>query len=269
MDTDFDKAKELVEETIRKLGLDPAATRAPCPNDNQAAWTLKRGSASVLVTVTHHEIEEITYLRVVSPVVTLPTDSSDQVALLRRLLELNTAGLANAAFGLMGDRVVVVSERPTGGSTRLRSNKSSSTSRRSPTLSTIASRKSSGRQRPERSYGISPPFRGGPDRAPTSEWSTILRRVASGRSWGRFGRACRRCERRRGARRRSDERQLGAGLRRSLADRRDDLDAPPVHDDARPGCVRPPGRVAGRPARARAELAPAPPLRRGLRDQRE
>lgn len=115
MDTDFDKAKELVEETIRKLGLDPAATRAPCPNDNQAAWTLKRGSASVLVTVTHHEIEEITYLRVVSPVVTLPTDSSNQVALLRRLLELNTAGLANAAFGLMGDRVVVVSERPAGG----------------------------------------------------------------------------------------------------------------------------------------------------------
>ena len=115
MNTDFETAKELVEATIRKFGLDPAITRAPSPSETQAAWTLKRGSASVLVTVTHHEHEDACYLRVVSPVVSLPADPSSQVALFRRLLELNTAGLANAAFGLLGERVVVVSERPAAG----------------------------------------------------------------------------------------------------------------------------------------------------------
>ena len=114
MDSDFEKAKELVEATIAKIGLDLATTRTPCPNDSQAAWALKRGSASVLVTVTHHEDEGIATIRVVSPVVVLPP-GPNQAPLLRRLLELNAGGLANAAFGLMGDKVVVVSERPTAG----------------------------------------------------------------------------------------------------------------------------------------------------------
>jgi hypothetical protein len=115
LDSDFDTAKKLVEATIKKLGLDPAATRAGSATDAQAAWTLKRGSASVLVTVSHHADEEETYLRVASPVVVLPADAAQHAALFRRLLELNAAGLANAAFGLVGDRVVAVSERPAGG----------------------------------------------------------------------------------------------------------------------------------------------------------
>jgi hypothetical protein len=115
VDTDFDNAKQLVEATIKKLGLDPATTRAANATDSQTAWTLKRGSASVLVTVTHHEDEDVTYLRVASPVVTLPADKAQQGPLFRRLLELNAGGLANAAFGLVGDRVVAVSERPAAG----------------------------------------------------------------------------------------------------------------------------------------------------------
>ena len=111
---DFENAKELVEATIRKIGLDPTNTRAAAPGDAQAAWTLKRGSASVLVTVTRHDDEDLTYLRVASPVCVLPADKAGHGALFRRLLELNAAGLANAAFGLSGDRVVVVSERPAG-----------------------------------------------------------------------------------------------------------------------------------------------------------
>jgi Putative bacterial sensory transduction regulator len=113
VENDFENAKKLVEETIAKLGLDPATTRGPS-SDAQAAWTLKRGSASVLVTVTIHEKDE-TFLRVASPVVTLPADKAQHGALFRRLLEINAGGLANAAFGLVGDRVVAVSERPTDG----------------------------------------------------------------------------------------------------------------------------------------------------------
>lgn len=116
MSTEFDKAKQLVEDTIRKLGLDPTSCRAQLPGvASQSAWTLKRGSASVLVTVTHHEQENETFLRVASPVVTLPADKAKHESLFRRLLEINAAGLANAAFGLSGDRVVAVSERPAQG----------------------------------------------------------------------------------------------------------------------------------------------------------
>jgi anti-sigma factor RsiW len=115
LDNDFENAKRLVEAAIRKIGLDPTAARAPSAGPDQAAWTLKRGSASVLVSVTNREDEGVTYLRVASPVVTLPPDAGKHEPLLRKLLELNASGLANAAFGLLGDRVVVVSERPTAG----------------------------------------------------------------------------------------------------------------------------------------------------------
>jgi hypothetical protein len=120
--SDFQTAVDLVERTIRKLGLDPGGCRAAASpaaagpaQTASAAWTLKRGSASVLVTVASYEAEKATYLRVASPIVGLPADAAKQTACLRRLLELNAAGLANAAFGLVGDRVVAVSERPVQG----------------------------------------------------------------------------------------------------------------------------------------------------------
>jgi hypothetical protein len=114
VDDDFEKAKDLVEGAIRALGLDPSATRAE-GSDAHATWTLKRGSASVLVSVSKQTQEHATYLRVASPLVTLPADSSKHLAMCRKLLELNAAGLANAAFALAGDRVVAVSERPASG----------------------------------------------------------------------------------------------------------------------------------------------------------
>jgi hypothetical protein len=119
MGDDFQNAQALVEATIRKLGIDPATVRVASGSTGKdgsaAAWTLKRGSASVLVTVTCHDDEKTTYLRVASPVVLLPSDPTVHPALFRRLLEMNGAGLANAAFGLIGDRVVAVSERPAEG----------------------------------------------------------------------------------------------------------------------------------------------------------
>ena len=114
---DFEHAKKLVEDTLRKLGLDPAALHVPsgASGNAQAAWTLKRGSASVLVTVTHRVDEKAAYLRVAAPVVALPADAGRHQSLFRRLLELNAAGLANAAFALTGEKVIVVCERPAEG----------------------------------------------------------------------------------------------------------------------------------------------------------
>jgi hypothetical protein len=115
VEKDFENAKRLVEATIRKLGLDPATCDAPSAGPGQAAWTLKRGSASVLVAVTKQEAEGTSYLRIASPVCTLPADVARHLPLFRKILELNASGLANAAFGLIGERVVVVSERPAAG----------------------------------------------------------------------------------------------------------------------------------------------------------
>lgn len=114
MDTHFENAKKLVEAAIRKIGLDPSTTRA-ASSEGSSAWTLKRGSASILIAVTHHEAEKMAYLRVASPIASVPADAARHTPLFRRLLELNASGLANAAFGLMGDRVVAVSERPVEG----------------------------------------------------------------------------------------------------------------------------------------------------------
>jgi hypothetical protein len=114
LENEFARVKKLVEETVRTLGLDPTAMCAE-DGDTRAAWTLKRGSVSVLVSVARHEKDGGTYLRVAAPMILMPSDAAKQLAVCRRLLELNAGGLSNAAFGLVGEHIVAVSERPTPG----------------------------------------------------------------------------------------------------------------------------------------------------------
>jgi hypothetical protein len=107
---EFDRAKDLVEQTIKRLGIDPTGARAK-EAPLAVSWTFQRGSAAILVNLTHRKEDGKLYLRVISPVMTLP-EPARREALYVRLLELNGKGLANCGFGLVGDRVVVVSERP-------------------------------------------------------------------------------------------------------------------------------------------------------------
>jgi hypothetical protein len=112
---DFSSAKALVEEAIRALGVEPSSALAK-GGEGQMSWTLQRGSAAILITLMTRKGKPAgtnePYLRVISPVMTLP-DEEKRVALYKHLLELNAQGLANAAFGLLNERVVAVSERPT------------------------------------------------------------------------------------------------------------------------------------------------------------
>jgi hypothetical protein len=104
----FDGVRELVEQAVHKLGVDPAKVRARS-EAGVATWTLQRGSAQVIVNV---EVRGgAAFLRVVSPVMTLP-EPGKREALFVRALELNAGGIGNCAFGLVGERLVVVSERP-------------------------------------------------------------------------------------------------------------------------------------------------------------
>jgi hypothetical protein len=114
----FAKTKDTVEATLKKLGIDPAKSLVKA-TDDQASYTLMRGSASVLVTVVHRADQNAVFLRVASPVMTPAAGS--EAALYKRLLEMNAGGLANASFGLLSGpglhdvRVVAVSERPAEG----------------------------------------------------------------------------------------------------------------------------------------------------------
>jgi hypothetical protein len=111
--TQFETAKKLVEDVIVKLGLEPAKLKGS-DTPSLVTWTIQRGSAAVLVSVAKSDRGDEAFLRAISPIMTLPPDAK-VLALFRRLLELNGHGLANAAFGIVNDRIVVKSERPTQG----------------------------------------------------------------------------------------------------------------------------------------------------------
>jgi len=110
---DFATAKGLVDEALKKIGVDPDTVRGKDAPD-VASWTLKRGSAQILVAVARRDPDRAVFLRVVSPVMTFP-DASKREALFVRLLELNANGLGNCAFGIVGERIVALSERPAEG----------------------------------------------------------------------------------------------------------------------------------------------------------
>lgn len=103
------RAKKLVEEAIVKLGIDPETTRIPGDAET-AAYALKRGSARVIVAV--HGAGEDGTLRVVAPVVRVPSDPEKHAPFYKRLLELNGRELQGAAFGLFAEDAVVIMERP-------------------------------------------------------------------------------------------------------------------------------------------------------------
>lgn len=113
MDDLFKGTKELVESTLKKLGLDPEASKAKS-DDAHATYTFGRGSAHVMVGVVKRVEQKAVFLRVAAPVM-IPPDGERAHALYERLLELNGAGLANCAFAMIDGRVVVVSERPAPG----------------------------------------------------------------------------------------------------------------------------------------------------------
>jgi hypothetical protein len=117
LEAEFKRARALVEEVVQGLGVDPKQALAR-DEPLTAMWTLQRGSAPILVTLVLRPAPPVganrAFLRVASPVLSLASvDAGSHERLFRHLLELNAAGLSNAAFGVVDQRVVAVSERPT------------------------------------------------------------------------------------------------------------------------------------------------------------
>jgi hypothetical protein len=110
MSDDVARAVEMVETTIKALGVDPGSAKIP-GDDKTHAYALRRGSARVVVAVSRLEGGN-GVLRVLAPVVHAP-EAAKEAAVFRRLLELNAREISGAAFGLFGDEIVAVAERTT------------------------------------------------------------------------------------------------------------------------------------------------------------
>lgn len=107
-ETNLTSTLALIEDVLRELGHDPAATRSDAPGALHA-WRIVKGSAVTQVTLVSRT--EFTHLRVCAVVMTID-GKVDRPALHAHLLELN-ASLCGAAFATDGDRVLLLSERST------------------------------------------------------------------------------------------------------------------------------------------------------------
>lgn len=109
---DFERAAGIVESVLKKVGLDPAGSKVR-DEAGTRAWGMLRGSAQVLLMVTE-DAKHGVWVRAVAPVTKLP-GADKRLAFYEKLLDLNAKSMRNAAFGVMNDGVVVVSERPAQG----------------------------------------------------------------------------------------------------------------------------------------------------------
>jgi uncharacterized protein (DUF1786 family) len=108
---ELEHAAVLVEDVIRRMGLEPDRVRISLPEPSRG-WSLMRGSAAVAVFVRPPRAgEDSAQLRVVAPIIRIA--AGDPQPLFRALLELNAGGLGAVSFGVQEDRVVVVAERRT------------------------------------------------------------------------------------------------------------------------------------------------------------
>jgi hypothetical protein len=100
----------MVEDVLVERGRTIEDARARAERDEQRAWEVQQGSATVRIALTMRD--EAPHLRVISTVLTV-TPTVDEVALFTRLLKLNRTALCSAAFALDGRYVQIVAERPT------------------------------------------------------------------------------------------------------------------------------------------------------------
>ncbi|MGB0930384.1 MAG: YbjN domain-containing protein [Chitinophagales bacterium] len=90
----------IVEDCIKKLGIDPATTKGQ--KDGQ--WNLTKGSVKVYIDIMYIEREKRHYFQVLTPVMQLPSSNTDNLTL--ELLQINHQ-LYGAAFTVYNRHVCV------------------------------------------------------------------------------------------------------------------------------------------------------------------
>ncbi|HNF48624.1 MAG TPA: YbjN domain-containing protein [Chitinophagales bacterium] len=97
--SDLQKTIQMVENSIRKLGIDPST----CKGEKEGQYSLNRGSAAVWIDVWHIEKEGRAYFQVMSPIMDV-VNVSNKPALYEELLQINDQ-LFNVAFTLYNNWV--------------------------------------------------------------------------------------------------------------------------------------------------------------------
>jgi len=106
--------RKMVEEAISALSLVPEENRLQGQQEGYG-WGVMKGSAEIFIFLIPGDSQKETHhsFQVVSPVMKMPESQTSQVALYRRLLELNVEILSGVSFGLKGDMVLIVADRST------------------------------------------------------------------------------------------------------------------------------------------------------------
>jgi hypothetical protein len=99
---------KMIEAFFKGIGFNPKEQRLP--HQDTLGWWLQRGSALVYIILNQHD--DTATVRIVSPILYLPENYI--LPFYRKCLEMNVE-LINCAFGVVEDRVVLVSERPIDG----------------------------------------------------------------------------------------------------------------------------------------------------------
>ena len=96
---------KMIEGFLKKIDFNPNKQRLP--NRDTLGWWVQRGSAIIYIILNQHD--DTPTVRIVSPILYLPENYI--LPFYRKCLELNV-DLINCAFGVVDDKVVLVSERP-------------------------------------------------------------------------------------------------------------------------------------------------------------
>lgn len=97
--TEIQKTIEMVENSIRKLGIDPVS----CRGEKEGQYSLTRGSVQIWIDVWHIEKENRAYFQVMSPIIET-VNVANKPALYEELLQFNDT-LFNVAFTLYNNWV--------------------------------------------------------------------------------------------------------------------------------------------------------------------
>ncbi len=103
--TDITNHVEMIQTVIASL--DQGGTAMVSHTDASYVWKFRYGTVEVFVQLTGESDDDT--LTVWSAVISLP--AKDELALMRRLLEMNWASTLEARFGILDNQVVAVSQR--------------------------------------------------------------------------------------------------------------------------------------------------------------
>lgn len=107
----FKKIQKVIEELLISIGMDPNNCEVPT-GDESKSWTLMRQEKMILITLSPNTTdEENNNIKIIVNIIDELTEGPKEKLIYKYLLEANARDLENAAFGLLDQSLVVISEK--------------------------------------------------------------------------------------------------------------------------------------------------------------